>query len=120
VCRPESVVRRATSQMQTEKARSLNYGLLYIVSTAYCGGMTEPQKFTGSVRLDPRHLLRKWNARHCDLPMTFEGSRRAYWATRIAVHFKKHRQKPSNARPTQLIANIEEAIATTDTKVAMA
>jgi hypothetical protein len=39
---------------------------------------------------------------------------------RIAVHFKKHRQNPSNARPTQLNANIEEAIATTDTKVAMA
>jgi hypothetical protein len=43
--------------------------------------------------------------------------RAAYWTTRIAVHFKKHRP---NARPTQLNANIEEAIATTDTKVAMA
>jgi hypothetical protein len=33
--------------------------------------------------------------------------------------FQKHRQKPSNARPTQLNANIEEAIAATEAKVAM-
>jgi hypothetical protein len=33
--------------------------------------------------------------------------------------FQKHRQKPSNARPTQLNANIEEAIAATDAKVAI-
>jgi hypothetical protein len=36
-----------------------------------------------------------------------------------AGHFK-HRQKPSSARPTQLNAKIEEAIATTDAKVAIA
>ena len=35
VCRPEIVVRRATSQMLTEKVPS--YGLLYVVPTAYCG-----------------------------------------------------------------------------------
>ena len=33
--------------------------------------------------------------------------------------FQKPRQKPSSARPTQLNANIEEAIATTDAKVTM-
>jgi hypothetical protein len=32
---------------------------------------------------------------------------------------RKHRQKPSNASPTQLNANIEEAIAATNAKVAM-
>jgi hypothetical protein len=43
--------------------------------------------------------------------------RRAHWAIQIA--FQKPRQKPSSARPTQLNANIEEAIATTDAKVTM-
>jgi hypothetical protein len=33
--------------------------------------------------------------------------------------FQNHRQKPSNARPTQLNANIEEANAAMDTKVAI-
>jgi hypothetical protein len=33
--------------------------------------------------------------------------------------FQKPRQKPSSARPTQLNANIEEAIAATDAKVTM-
>jgi len=33
--------------------------------------------------------------------------------------FQKHSQKPSSARPTQLNASIEEAIAATDTKVTM-
>jgi hypothetical protein len=34
------------------------------------------------------------------------------------MHFEKHSQKPSSARPTQLNANIEEAATARDAKVA--
>jgi hypothetical protein len=41
------------------------------------------------------------------------------WRPEWQCIFKEYCQKPSNARPIQLNANIEEAIAATDAKVAI-